>query len=269
MLRFGLRCTPRSCTERRDAHAALKLLKRTPSLRALLPASCAGRRCLAARCSAAAAEPEGLEAQVLSALSEERDCGALTELERADLVLASCVLLGALQHGHGADDDGDSAQLLASDVVRGLLRWQSLCGLLPRDAARLALNAPDMLTVPPSRIVAMVLLFRRLFPDADLRRIFETLPAHVLLSDIDALEHCALGALCELRMMLLPEVVVQLLAQEEPALFFGGLSLERVDALRDAWAESGLEQLSEEQLARDMRNERWTQYFRNRFIMYG
>ncbi len=205
---------------------------------------------------------------MLSALSEERDCGALTEPERADLVLASCVLLGALQHGHGADDDGDSAALLASDVVRGLLRWQSLCGLLPRDAARLALNAPDMLTVPPSRIVAMVLLFRRLFPDADLRRIFETLPAHVLLSDIDALEHCALGALCELR-MLMPEVVVQLLAQEEPALFFGGLSLERVDALRDAWAESGLEQLSEEQLARDMRNERWTQYFRNRFVMYG
>jgi hypothetical protein len=209
------------------------------------------------------AECSSLEAEVRQALRDE-GVASVPPDEADALASAAVVLLGVMLNQQG--DDGEP-QLSPLDVVRGLLRWTRLCGVLPRDAARMALGAPELLSAPAERIVRTMLLLRRLFPGADLSRVVEHVPMHILVTsdDADALEHCAVGVLSELRLTL-PEPIVQLLAQEEPSLFFGGASVLRFEELRDAYDASGMQGMSDEELRKDMANERWIQYFRNRFI---
>ena len=198
---------------------------------------------------------------MLEALSCER-LGSF-ENDNADaLVDAAAVLLGASRY-----NESDAPPLSPQAVVRGLLRLTQLCGLQPRDAAGLALAVPELLATPAERLVRTMLLLRRLFPHANLARVVEQLPQHVLLSDdAAALEIGAHGVLCELR-LLLPEPLVHLLAQEEPTVLFGGFNLVRREELVDAYEASGLRDLTEAQLADGMRNTRFVQYFVNRFVV--
>jgi hypothetical protein len=168
--------------------------------------------------------------------------------EAEQLVYAACVLLGV------ADQDSQAA-LSAADVVRGLLRWQQMAGLAPRDAARLAIRAPELMHAPHEHIMRTMMLLRTLFPSADLSRIVENLPMHALLADEQTLAAHAGGVLTELR-LLFPEPIIQLLASEEPAIFFGALSLSRLAGVPEAT------------LLKDMRGERWIQWFRNVFVQH-
>ena len=177
-------------------------------------------------------------------------------------VRSACVLLGALMQAGPAEAAPDAAE-----VVRGLARLTALLGVQPTDAARLALASPELLSAPPQRLVETMMMLRRVFPDADLSRVADQMPA-VLLCDTFALEMSARGALQELQLLGLPPPIVTLLAQEEPSLFFGALDVVRLEQLGEAWHDSGMAALSAEELARDMRNDRWLQYFRNRFVCY-
>ena len=162
------------------------------------------------------------------------------------------------------------------DVVRGLLRWQTLTGLEAAVIKDHALEAqPDFLATPAETIVRFVFLLRELLPNADLTRVLAALPLGALLrgeegeqgSDarVTSLSYCARGALSELR-QIMPEPIVQLLAEQSPMLLFGELGIADVMRLRDAWLASGSAQLSAAELAKAMRDERFVRYFVN-FIM--
>jgi hypothetical protein len=256
----GARPLPAACCRAAPRSTLPHAARRHPTSRCAAAGQAAGRRVRAARSAAAA--HSSLEAEVRQALGDEDGTSSLPPAEADALVSASLILLGiSMEQG----DDGEP-QLSPPAVVRGLLRWTRLCGVLPRDAARMALGAPELLDAPAERIVRTMLLLRRLFPAADLSRVVEHIPMHTLVSsDADALELCALGVMAELR-NIFPEIIVQLLAQEEPLLFFGGASVLRFEELREAYDASGMQHMSEDELRADMANERWVQFFRNRFI---
>ena len=175
------------------------------------------------------------------------------------------------------EERGDCAALpRPDDVVRCILRWQTLTGLEAAVVKDHALEGqPDFLATPAATIVRFVFLLRELLPNADLTRVLAALPLGALLrgeageqdSDtrVTSLSYCARGALSELR-QIMPEPIVQLLAEQSPMLLFGELGIADVIRLRDAWLASGSAQLSDAELATAMRDERFVRYFVN-FIM--
>ena len=189
-----------------------------------------------------------------------RERTSLAAGQAEELVSACMVVLGVVRA------QSQDSRFSVLDVTRGVQLLMQICGVSPRDAARLALASPDVLRVPADRLVRLMLLLRRLFPAAELSRVVEGLPAGALVdADLDALEHCALGVLAELRASL-PEPLAQLLAQEEPQLFFGACSLLRLEELREAYDASGLAGLTDAQLRAEMATPRWPQWFQNVFV---
>ena len=254
----------RSCERLRLRHAA-----------ATRPAPCSRsrrRRCLLSS-RATPHEPlhdtavEGLRASLCAALRAQNKLPHDAEQRFVDAAFDVCCNGG--ERGHGAAPSPD-------DVVRGLLRWQTLTGLEPAVVADHALDGqPDFLATPAETIVRFVFLLRQLLPNADLTRVLSALPLGALLSAeageqgsdarVTSLSYCATGALSELR-QIMPEPIVQLLAEQSPMLLFGELGIADLMRLRDAWQASGSAQLNDAELAAAMRDERFVRYFVN-FIM--
>ena len=168
---------------------------------------------------------------------------------------------------------GEQRGVLSSpdDVIRGLLRWQTLTGLAPDVLAEHAVEHEEFLALPTETIVSFVFLLRELMPNADLTRVLSALPLGALLrgeagehdaQQVTSLRYCAGGALAELR-QIMPEPIVQLLAEQSPMLLFGDLGIADLLRLRDAWQASGSAQLSGGELATAMRDPRFVRYFVN------
>lgn len=153
--------------------------------------------------------------------------------------------------------DGDGYELTPKDVVRGILRWTRLGSLSPRAAAALAMGEPALLRCPASAVVQALLALQQLLPaGTDVGAILAGVPPTAVLAltrfDADTVLLPARGALAELRALGLRDAVLRHLLVEEPALLFGGaLGLQRITQLRDAWAASGLDALSEAELERE------------------
>jgi len=153
--------------------------------------------------------------------------------------------------------DGDGYELSPKDVVKGILRWTRLGSLSPRAAASLAMGEPALLRCPSSAVVQALLALRQLLPPgSDVGAVLAGMPPASVLEltrrDADSVLLPARGVLAELRAIGLRDAVLRPLLVEEPSLLFGGgLGLQRIAQLRDAWAASGLDALSEAELERE------------------